>query len=122
MRLLLDAHISGRRVGRALAQLGHEVRAADEEEELRGLEDAELLALAVSEGRILVTFDAKDFLPLLIERTSGESPHAGCILVPGSFRHEHFGAIIAGIDSAIGGTHQEDWVDRVEWLESRWRT
>jgi predicted nuclease of predicted toxin-antitoxin system len=122
MRLLLDAHISGRRVGRALAELGHEVRAADEEEDLRGLEDADLLALAVSEGRILVTFDAKDFLPLLVERTAGGSPHAGCILVPGSFQHEHFGPIIAGIEGAIGGTHHEDWVDRVEWLESRRRT
>ncbi len=122
MRLLLDAHISGRRVGRALSQLGHDVRAADEEEELRGFEDADLLALAVLEGRILVTFDAKDFLPLLIERTAVGSPHAGCILVPSSFQHEHFGPIIAGIESAISGTRQEDWMDRVEWLESRWRT
>jgi predicted nuclease of predicted toxin-antitoxin system len=122
MRLLLDAHISGRRVGRALAELGHDVRAADEEEDLRGLEDVDLLALAVLEGRILVTFDAKDFLPLLVERTAGGSPHAGCILVPSSFRHEHFGPIIAGIEGAIGGTHQADWVDRVEWLEFRQRT
>jgi predicted nuclease of predicted toxin-antitoxin system len=122
MRLLLDAHISGRRVGRALAEFGHDVRAADEEEDLRGLEDVDLLALAVSEGRILVTFDAKDFLPLLIERTAGGSPHTGCILVPSSFQHEHFGPIIAGIEGTIGGTRQEDWIDRVEWLESRWRT
>ena len=122
MRLLLDAHISGRRVGRALAKLGHDVRAADEEEDLRGLEDVDLLTLAVLEGRILVTFDAKDFLPLLVERTAGGSPHAGCILVPSSFQHEHFGPIIAGIEGAIGGTRQEDWEDRVEWLESRWRT
>ncbi|MDP8948890.1 MAG: DUF5615 family PIN-like protein [Actinomycetota bacterium] len=122
MRLLLDAHISGRRVGRALAEFGHDVRAADEEEDLLGLEDTDLLALATSEGRILVTFDVKDFLPLLVERTAVGNPHAGCILVPSSYQHEHFGPIIAGIEGAIGGTRQEDWVDRVEWLESRRRT
>lgn len=107
---------------RALAELGHDVRAADEEEDLLGLEDTDHLALAISEGRILVTFDAKDFLPLLIERIAGGSPHAGCILVPSSYQHEHFGPIIAGIEGAIGGTRQGDWVDRVEWLETRWRT
>jgi hypothetical protein len=29
MRLLLDAHISGRAVGRALAEAGHDVRTLD---------------------------------------------------------------------------------------------
>ncbi len=122
MRLLLDAHVSGRRVGRALREAGHDVRAADEEEELRGLEDASLLALAASEGRVLVTFDVKDFLPILREWAEGGRRHAGCVLVASSLRHEHFGAVISGIANALDELpEREDWTDRVHWLSRRAR-
>lgn len=117
MRLFLDAHVSGRRVARALREAGHDVRAADEEGELAGLEDTDLLVLASSEGRILVTFDVKDFIPILREWAEGGKRHAGCILVPSSIRHEHFGTIISGIEDAFGEIpEQEDWPDRVYWL------
>lgn len=39
MRLLLDAHISGR----ALAEAGHDVRAMDSEQQLEGLLDRDVL-------------------------------------------------------------------------------
>lgn len=55
MRLLLDAHVSGRRVGGALRALGHDVPALDEERQLEGLPDDEVLTLAATERRILVT-------------------------------------------------------------------
>ena len=67
MRILLDAHISGRTEGKALAENGHEVRALDSEIELEGLPDPEVLELAASEGRILVTANIRDFEPLLRE-------------------------------------------------------
>lgn len=120
MRLFLDAHVSGRRIGRVLRESGHDVRAADEEEELAGLEDEALLALAASEGRVLVTFDVKDFLPILREWAEGGRQHAGCILVPGSIRHEHFGIVISRIEDALEEiSGQEDWADRVYWLSRR---
>lgn len=71
MRLFLDAHVSGRRVARALREPGHDVRIADAEAELEGLEDALLLALAASEGRIFVTFDKTSYL------SSGSGPKEG---------------------------------------------
>lgn len=43
MRLLLDAHISGRMVGKALIEGGHDVRALDSEIEFEGLPDPEVL-------------------------------------------------------------------------------
>jgi hypothetical protein len=43
MRILLDAHISGRTVGKALVEGGHDVRALDSEVELEGLSDPEVL-------------------------------------------------------------------------------
>lgn len=53
MRFLLDAHLSGRVVGKSLTRSGHEVRALDSGTEFEGLTDPEVLELAVSEGRIL---------------------------------------------------------------------
>lgn len=95
---------------------GHDVRAVDEDRGLEGLEDPAVLELAASEGRILVTFDAKDFVPLLGEWTRRGKTHSGCILVPGSVSHEYFGIIIAGIADILGDSSQEEWKDRVEWL------
>ena len=45
MRILLDAHISGKTVGKALLDEGHNVRALDSEAELEGLSDPEVLEL-----------------------------------------------------------------------------
>ncbi len=93
---------------------GHDVRAVDEDRSLEGLEDPAILELAVSEGRVLITFDVKDFVPLLRAWTRRGKTHAGCILVPGSISHEHFGVIIAGIMGTLGDASQQDWKDRVE--------
>lgn len=62
-RLLLDAHVSGRVVGRTLSESGHDVRAIDSEKELEGLEDSDVLELAISEGRVLVTAESKTLCP-----------------------------------------------------------
>lgn len=82
MKILLDAHISGRTVGRALTEHGHDVRALDSEAELEGLSDPDVLELAAAEGRILVTANIKDFEPLLREWAGESRVHAGVILVP----------------------------------------
>src|SRR5215212_2657806 len=70
MNILLDAHISGRTVGKALTENGHDVRAIDSEPELEGLSDPEVLELAAAEGRILVTANMRDFEPLLRESSA----------------------------------------------------
>lgn len=49
MRLLLDAHVSGRVVARRLRERGHDVRAANEEPRLDAWEDEALLELAATE-------------------------------------------------------------------------
>jgi nucleoside-diphosphate-sugar epimerase len=45
LRLLLDAHVSGRRIGAALRERGHEVLAVDEERDLDGCADEDLMEL-----------------------------------------------------------------------------
>src|SRR3712207_3239505 len=116
MRILLDAHISGRTVGKALIEGGHDVRALDSEPELEGLSDPEVLELAAAEGRVLVTANIRDFEPLLREWTGESRSRAGVILVPSSVRNEALGVLISGMEETLADTGQEDWVDRVEWL------
>src|SRR5215204_1763408 len=116
MKILLDAHISGRTVGKALIESCHDVRALDSEPELEGLSDPEVLELAAAEGRVLVTANIRDFEPLLREWAGEGRSHAGVILVPASVKNETFGILISGIQTTLADITQEGWVDRVEWL------
>jgi predicted nuclease of predicted toxin-antitoxin system len=116
VRLFLDAHISGPRIARALREAGHDVRAADEERELDGLIDEELLSIAATEERIFVTFDVKDF-PVIARRwAEGGRTHAGCAIVVG-IDHSEFGAILATIALAVAARlRQADWTDLTLFL------
>lgn len=116
MRILLDAHISGRTVGKALSESGHDARALDSEVELEGLSDPEVLELSAAEGRVLVTANIRDFEPLLREWGGEGRSHAGVILVPASVKNEAFGVLISGVHATLADITQEGWIDRVEWL------
>lgn len=83
MRLFLDAHISGPRIARALRERGHDVRSADEERELDGLEDEHLLELAAGECRVMITFDVKDFTVIARRWAEAGRTHAGLGIVVG---------------------------------------
>jgi len=111
MRLLLDAHVSGLRVGGPLGDMGNDVRALDQEPELEGLDDEDVLALASDDGRILVTHNVADFPEILREWAAGGRPHAGVILVYG-IEHSEFGLILRGIERWLDlRPRQEDWLD-----------
>jgi predicted nuclease of predicted toxin-antitoxin system len=116
MKLLLDAHISGRTVGEALTERGHDVRALASESELEALSAPEVLELAAAEGRILVTANIRDFEPLLREWASESRPHSGVILVLSSVRNEAFSILITGVEETLADIGQDEWADRVVWL------
>jgi predicted nuclease of predicted toxin-antitoxin system len=111
VRLLLDAHVSGRRIGKALRERGHDVLAVDEQRELDGASDEELMELAGAEQRILVTFDVADFPRICREWLEGGRPHHGCAVVVG-IRHGEFGAIVHALQSAF-----EQRPDPGEWSD-----
>ena len=100
MRLLLDAHVSGRRIGGALRERGHDVLAVAEERDLDGCPDEELLELADAQERILVTFDAADFPRICREWLETGKSHHGCAVIVG-IRHHEFGAIMRALDAAF---------------------
>ncbi|MFN2569240.1 MAG: DUF5615 family PIN-like protein [Candidatus Dormibacteria bacterium] len=112
MRLLLDAHLSGRVIGRRLRETGHDVLAVDEDSGLRGADDADLLQLAAAEGRILITCDVADFPDLLRDQAEAGEKHAGCIIFVG-LDHSEFGSLLSAPNVVLARfPSQADWVDR----------
>lgn len=119
MRILLDAHVSGRRVGDALRADGHDVLALDEDADLGALADVDVLALAAAERRLLVTFDARHFPPLLREWAEAGRTHHGCIVAYG-LDHAEFGLILRGIRRLLDERPRpEDRLDLTEVLTRR---
>jgi predicted nuclease of predicted toxin-antitoxin system len=100
MRLLFDEHVSARKIGRCLRDAGHDVRAIAEEAELVGLDDPDVLALAARDDRVLITFNHRDFAPLLREWAESGRHHAGCILVFG-IDHSEIGLILRGLNRLL---------------------
>lgn len=112
MRLLLDAHISGRVIGRHLRQAGHYVLALDEHRELEGVDDSEILKLAADDERIVVTHDVKDFPRILRDWADEGLEHAGCIIIVGISLNE-FGELIRAVEAGLGAAGTPtDWVNR----------
>jgi Domain of unknown function (DUF5615) len=111
VRLLLDAHVSGTRVGRRLEAAGHDVRALDHEPELEGLDDDSVLALATHERRILLTHNVADFPSILREWAAAGRSHAGVLLVYG-IGHAEFGLVVRGVSRWLAlRPAQNDWLD-----------
>jgi hypothetical protein len=54
-------------VGKALEAAGHDVYALDSEKELEGMKVPDVLELAISEERVLVTANVSDFVALITE-------------------------------------------------------
>jgi hypothetical protein len=114
VRLLLDAHVSARRIATALREQ-HDVRAADEERELDGWDDERLLELATQEDRTMVTFNVADFARITTEWAAASRSHAGCLLIVG-IDHAEFGLILRVIEHAFSTRpDQESWIDYTAW-------
>ena len=82
MRLWLDEMVPGE-VARQLRSMGHDVRAVQEPENrwAWGLEDADQLEAAVRQGRVLVTYNLRDFIPLSQQSAQARKTHLGIVLV-----------------------------------------
>ena len=81
-RLLLDEMFSGAIAGQLRAK-GHDVVAVVTDPAPAGLADDQILAHAAAAGRVLVTANIKDFMPLDARYRAASQAHAGLILVSG---------------------------------------
>ncbi|HYB23391.1 MAG TPA: DUF5615 family PIN-like protein [Solirubrobacteraceae bacterium] len=111
MRLLLDANLSPRGIAAKLRATGHDVLALAEDATFEGLPDPQVLELASSEQRILITRNSRDFAPLAREWAEAGRSHAGIILI-WTLDHSQFAEILKGIQHQLQQRPtQEQWRD-----------
>lgn len=85
MRLLLDEHHDPD-VAHQLRELGHDVTAVAERDDLRGRPDPDVFAAAIAEQRAVVTENARDFVPLAARSAAEDLRHYG-VVVTSPARH-----------------------------------
>lgn len=116
LRLLLDAHVSARRIGVPLEKDGHDVLAIAGDSELKEFDDLSLLLLAAEEQRIVVTFNTRDFNRYTHELTANGTDNAGCIMIV-KLRHNEFGAVLRRLRKLLKTyPDQTDWTNRIVFL------
>ena len=119
MRLLLDEHYATE-VASALRDRGYDVIAVAERQDLRRRMDIDVLVAAAEEGRVVVTEDAKDFVPIGLRRLPSREPHSGIVLVsPRAVPRSRngFGLLIRALDALlVAHPGDGDLVGDVIWL------
>jgi predicted nuclease of predicted toxin-antitoxin system len=108
---MLDANLSPRGVAVKLRENGHDVLALAEDSRFEGISDPQVLELAASERRVLITRNSRDFAPLAREWAEAQRSHAGLILI-WTLDHSQFVQIVAGVERALAARpSQERWQD-----------
>jgi hypothetical protein len=109
-RLHLDADASIKALVRALAELGHDVtRTPNDWMPFDASDRAQLLG-ATAQGRVLFTFNVRDYLTL-----AKKHPRHGGILLATQSRWP-LAELTAALDRALSETDESDWRGRVRWL------
>ena len=113
-RLHLDADTSIRALAVALQARGHDVtRTPTLWMPLDSEDEAQLLG-ATAHGRIIFTFNIRDFLAL-----AGRYPqHAGIVLA--AQPSWTLATLIGALDRMLTTTRAEEWIGQVRWL-NQWR-
>jgi predicted nuclease of predicted toxin-antitoxin system len=113
VRLLLDEQLSPKRIGAILQAHGHDVHALAGAEGPIGLSDADVLALAAAEKRILVTCDGPDFAALARTWAEEERAHAGLVVI-WTMRNHEYAAIVEALENVFElYPRQNAWIDLV---------
>ena len=103
MRLLLDEMLSPA-IARELRERGHDVLAIAEQAGWVALSDPEVMALARTERRAIVTNNPRDYRPLHADAiTPGGPGHFGMVFMSGSHRRTKAdtGRIISALEAML---------------------
>jgi predicted nuclease of predicted toxin-antitoxin system len=120
MRLLLDAHLSPAIAQRLNAEGTDIVTLRD----WRGSNyldapDDQILVAALAEERVLVTFDSRTIQPLVNEWAQTGRHHAGVVLINRkTIRQDDIGGLIRALRMLVANTGEQDWRDRVVFLQA----
>ena len=102
MRLLLDEHFP-LIIAQQLRSRRHDVVTA-EEAGVAGVDDSQVLAVAVANGQAVATKNIQDFRPLHDLYLKRGAAHYGIVLVPSrkySLKRDHLGPIIGALDELL---------------------
>jgi hypothetical protein len=103
VRLLLDEMLSPA-IARELRERGHDVLAVADHSDWAALSDPEVMALARTERRAIVTNNLRDYRPLHADAvTPGGSGHFGMVFMPGNYRRTRadIGRIISALEAKL---------------------
>jgi len=103
LKLLLDEMFSPL-IAAELRARGHDAVAIKERDEWQSLSDPDVLALARTEQRAVVTANLRDFRPLHAELVApGGEGHAGMVFVPTSFglTRAATGQVVAALEARL---------------------
>lgn len=119
MKLLLDEMLSPV-IARELLARGHDVQAVAGHPERESLSDPEVLALARTQQRAIVTNNVRDFRPLHAEAVlPGGAGHYGMIFMSGNYRRTRndIGRISAALEAKLKQyPGDKDLANAEEWL------
>ncbi len=119
MKLLLDEMFSPL-VAAELRARGHDAVAIKEREDWQSLSDPEVIALARTERRAVVTANLRDFRPLHAELVApGGQGHAGMVFFPPTLRPTRAatGRIVAALGARLAEHPGDEELDNGEtWI------
>jgi hypothetical protein len=109
-RLHLDADASIKVLVNALCKGGHDVTRTPNEWMPADSDDRAQLLGATAQGRILFTFNVRDFLTLVKKYPR----HSGILLATQS--RLRLAELTAALDRVLSTTDEDDWRGQVRWL------
>ena len=119
MKLLLEEMLSPA-IARELTARGHDVQCIAGHPDREALSDPEVLALARTERRAVVTNNVRDFRPLHVEAVMpGGAGHYGMIFMSGNYRRtkDDIGRIAAALEAKTNQYPDDDDLANAEdWL------
>ena len=118
MKLLLD-EMYPPEIARGLRDRGHDAVAVAERSADRGKGDIQVLALAIAEGRVLVTNNHKHYVPVFT-RMAPDGDHPGLLLTSDRSlprRKRGIGGLVRMLDRFLGEHPSDDALrNALRWL------
>ena len=113
-KLHLDADASIKALHAALVARGHDVTRTPTEWIARDADDETQLLAATAQGRVIFTFNVRDFIAL-----ARRYPRHGGIVLAAQSKWT-LPELIEALDRMLSETEAEEWVGQVRWLND-WR-